>query len=61
VEIDYTNWKGVRRIRTVRPIEMWWGMTRYHLAPQFFVKAIDLETNDRCDFAMQDIHSWKQL
>lgn len=61
VEIDYTNWRGERRLRGIYPQFLWWGTTAHHKESQFFLKATDAEKNDTRDFAMKDIHSWKQL
>ena len=59
VELDYTNWKGERRLRRVLPHELWYGTTNYHPTPQWFIRAIDLEKNAMRDFALRDIHSTK--
>lgn len=71
VVIDYTNWKGNRRERSIRPIELFFGINeRYHPKKQWLLKAIDLEDHEMevseteakpktKDFAMSNIHSWK--
>lgn len=59
VIIDYTNWRGERGERVIRPIRLWWGQTRYHPNSQFLLAALDVERNALRDFAMADIHSWK--
>ena len=56
VELDYTNWKGERRLRRVLPRELWYGATNYHPEPQWFIRAIDLEKNAVRDFALRDVH-----
>jgi predicted DNA-binding transcriptional regulator YafY len=55
--IDYTNWKGERRRRTILPRELWYGTTSYHTTPQWFIRAVDLEKTAVRDFALRDIHS----
>ena len=57
VHLDYTNWKGERRWRTVLPQSMWYGTTSYHTTPQWFIRAVDLEKNDVRDFALVDVHA----
>lgn len=62
VEIDYTNWRGERRKRIVRPIEIKFQSTQWHPESQWILRAIDI--NDTLGdsvkgFAMKDIHSWE--
>jgi hypothetical protein len=57
VWIDYTNWKGERRIRRVLPERIMWGSDPYHTKPQFLLSAQDPEKGTRT-FAMKDIHAW---
>lgn len=59
VVIDYTNWRGERGERIIRPTRLWWGQTQYHPKPQFLLTALDVERNALRDFAMADIHSWQ--
>lgn len=60
VEIDYTNWRGVRRKRVVRPTgRLVHGTTEHHLGePQWFMLAVDVGDTVIKSFAMKDIHSW---
>lgn len=58
IVIDYTNWKGVRAIRTIRPLDMWFGRNEYHMEPQFLLRAMDVDNQEVRDFAMASIHSW---
>lgn len=61
VQIDYTNWRGVRRYRKIRPLGIKFCCTQYHLDMQWIVWVIDEE--DGSDvvkaFAMSSIHEWK--
>lgn len=59
VILDYTNWKGERRLRRVLPRELWYGVTNYHREPQWFIRGVDLEKNAVRDFALRDIHGTK--
>ena len=34
VYIDYTNWRGDRRIRRIVPRELWYGESPWHVEPQ---------------------------
>lgn len=60
VEIDYTNWKGVRAKRLIVPIRIYWGATEYHKEMQHLLVALDLEKQAERTFAMKDIHSWNK-
>jgi predicted DNA-binding transcriptional regulator YafY len=59
VVIDYTNWKGERRMRRIRPGQMYWGTSDYHPEPQWLLQAWDCEKREFRTFAMQCIHSWR--
>ena len=59
VTIDYTNWRGDRRMRTVRPLRIEWGSNKWHVAPQWLLVAHDHEANSERTFAMQNIHSFE--
>lgn len=58
--IDYTNHRGERAFRTVRPIDFYFGWTEWHPKPQWLMKAHDLEKDAYREFAMDQIHSWRQ-
>mgnify|MGYP000753318233 CR=1 FL=1 len=63
VEIDYTNWRGVRGLRRIRPIPetLRFTSTEYHMAPQWIIDAMDLDKNELRNFAMADVHSWRSI
>lgn len=56
--IDYTNWRGERRIREILPLRLWYGATEWHPIPTYLLKAIDLEDGKTKDFTMGTIHEW---
>jgi hypothetical protein len=58
VYIDYTNYRGERGIRLIRPIPggVHFGFNAYHPEPQWLLRAIDVEKNVERTFAMRDIH-----
>lgn len=56
--IDYTNWRGERFIRYIRPHNIWFGETEWHPEKQWFVRADDVASGKVKDFAMCDIHEW---
>lgn len=59
VEIDYTNYKGIRRKRRVRPECIRFGKSAFHKGAQWFLVGQDVESGDWRGFALNDIHSWK--
>lgn len=58
IKFDYTNWKGVRRTRTVWPKSIWFGSTEHHPSLQWFMNALDMEINETRDFALRDVHGF---
>lgn len=63
VEIDYTNWRGHRAVRRIKPdlFGIVFGVNEWHKEPQWLLSATLSETGEKRTFAMKDIHSWKQL
>jgi predicted DNA-binding transcriptional regulator YafY len=60
VKIDYTNWRGERSTRTIRPTRLAWSQgNQWHPEPQWLLLAWDIAKEDFRDFAMTGIHSWK--
>jgi len=60
VTIDYTNWRGERAHRYIRPIRMEWGSNQWHQEPQWLLIAYDAERRDERAFAMSGVHEWVQ-
>lgn len=60
VAIDYTNHQGIRGTRRIIPIKMWFGVSDWHLAPQWFIRAVDLDKGESRDFALLKIHGWTE-
>jgi hypothetical protein len=61
VKIDYTNWRGERRVRRVQPDRIVFESSEWHPEPQWVLRAIDLEDEDHAEkaFAMSGVHSWE--
>jgi len=64
VRIDYTNWRGERRWRIIRPLDLFFGVDQWHSdgseqRPQWFIVAIDVARQVRRHFALEDIHAWE--
>jgi hypothetical protein len=60
IHIDYTNYRGERAIRLVRPIEggIYVGTTEHHPEPQWLMRAVDVKRDVERTFAMRDIHAF---
>jgi hypothetical protein len=62
VVIDYTNWKGVRRLRKILPMTISFGHNQYHPEEQWLLEAMDLEDNYAVkSFSLKDVHSWNAV
>lgn len=60
VVIDYTNHRGERSERKVKPSLIRFGSSPWHKEPQWLLVAKDLEKDALREFAMKDIHLWKE-
>lgn len=58
VMIDYTNWRGVRSHRRIRPIRIAYENSEWHPETQWILHAVDIEKNLAREFAIKDIHAW---
>jgi predicted DNA-binding transcriptional regulator YafY len=61
VVIDYTNWRGHRAERRIRPLDLRFGSSQWHLTDQWLLHALDVDKDEIREFAMRDIHSWRQV
>ena len=61
IVLDYTDWRGERRERKVRPIGIEFGETRHHPKAQWLLWALDEEKGEEVirAFAMVNINSFK--
>jgi predicted DNA-binding transcriptional regulator YafY len=58
VEIVYTNWEKKTSVRKILPRNIFFGPTKYHLAPQWILEAFDVNKQEVRFFAMKDIIKW---
>jgi hypothetical protein len=56
--IDYTNWRGERSLRRIRPLWVEYGSNEWHPEEQWLLVALDEKTNQRRTFALSQIHQW---
>ena len=58
IQIDYTNWRGIRSIRTICPLRLEFENSEWHPETQWVLYAIDVEKGEERAFALKDIHLW---
>jgi hypothetical protein len=58
VSVDYTNWRGERRIRRIAPMHITYGSNEWHPEPQHLLEAVDNEDGKAKTFALAGIHAW---
>lgn len=58
VTIDYTNHRGERFERRVRPERIWFGSTEWHAGMQWLLEAHDYSRGASRNFALDSIHNW---
>jgi predicted DNA-binding transcriptional regulator YafY len=58
--IDYTNYRGERSTRIIRPLSIKFMSNEWHREPQWLLEAHDLDKDAIRTFAMSHIHSWDQ-
>lgn len=58
VLIDYTNWRGERSTRRIRPLRIAFEKNEWHPDMRWLLEAIDLDKGEERTFALSGIHSW---
>lgn len=61
LEIDYTNHRGERRRRLVRPSEVAWMESPWHPGAHWILVAEDIEKGVGRHFLMANIHSMAEV
>lgn len=55
IKFYYCNWRGKTALRTIIPIKLWYGSTKWHPEKQWFIRATDVEKGEERDFALLDM------
>lgn len=55
IKVCYTNYRGETAIRSIIPIQIYWGKTDYHPHEQWLLEVFDVERNDKRIYAFKDI------
>lgn len=58
VIIDYTNWRGERGLRRIRPLRMTFENNEWHHDTQWLIEAVDVDKGEVRTFALANIRSW---
>lgn len=58
VMIDYTNWRGERSLRRIRPLQIDFENNEWHPETQWLLLAIDVDKGEPRAFALKNIHKW---
>jgi hypothetical protein len=46
VLIDYTNWRNVRAMRRIHPLEIRFGSSEWHKTEQWLLRAVDMDNGN---------------
>lgn len=58
VKVKYKNYRGEVALRSIVPIEIYWGQTEYHPYDQWLLKVWDVEKNAERIYAFKDIQEF---
>lgn len=62
VKFRYKNYEGKTRIREAVIKRIWFGETKWHPEPQWFIRALCVEHNADRDFALRDCNfAWTEI
>jgi predicted DNA-binding transcriptional regulator YafY len=58
VVIDYTNWRGERALRRIRPLRIDFENNEWRPETQWLLLATDVDKGEERTFALNNIHAW---
>jgi len=58
VVIDYTNWRGERALRRIRPLRIVFANNEWHPETQWLLEALDVDKGEERAFALISVHCW---
>lgn len=62
IQFEYTNHRGEKAVRKVRPIRIWFGSTAWHPEAQWLLEGFDLDRKETRDYAMSNMHGgWARV
>lgn len=58
VKVRYVNWQGQEAVRTIIPLDIYWGKSEWHPEEQWILKVWDVEREAYREYAIKDIKEW---
>lgn len=58
IKVEYTNYRGEKGIRTIVPVNFYFGTTDYHPEAQWLVKLWDCDRQAERIYALKEITRW---
>ena len=58
VKVKYKNYRGEVGVRSIIPMEIYWGQTEYHPHDQWLLKVWDVEKDAERIYAFKDIEEF---
>ncbi len=58
VKVRYVNWRGEEAIRSIIPVDIYWGKTEWHPEEQWILKVWDVEREAYREYSLKDIKEW---
>ena len=55
INVRYTNWRGETAVRSIVPLEIYFGKTDYHPEEQWLLRVWDVERDAERIYAFKDI------
>jgi len=58
IKVLYTNYRGETAVRTIVPINFYFGKTEYHPEEQWLIRLWDVDRNAERIYALKEITEW---
>src|ERR1700704_3125980 len=58
IKVRYTNWRNETAVRSIVPLEVYFGKTEYHPQEQWLLKVWDVERGAERVYALKEISQW---
>ena len=58
IKVRYTNYRGETAVRTIVPINFYFGKTEYHPEEQWLIRLWDVDRNAERIYALKEITEW---
>jgi hypothetical protein len=58
IAVDYTNWRGERRVRKIVPVRIFPGSNQWHKEPQWLMEVVEPDDGETKTLAFAGIHGF---